>query len=447
MVPARESAVNILLEIENEGSFSNKLLQEKIHKDADIKEANLTRELVYGVLENKRYIDSVISKQSSLRLKKIDPIVLQILRIGVYQLLYLDRIPESASVNESVNLAKKYSNKGAIGFVNGVLRSITRDKEKFKLKMDKIEDDDLSKSLSYPDYLVKLWEDQLGKDLARNLLMVSNSKAELNIRVNTLKTSINVLMDRLKDKGYKVRKGEYSKDCIIVENPSGITSVNEFSLGFFTIQDESSMLVTEALNPVEGSFILDMCAAPGGKVTHIAQHINDRGKILARDLNEGKINLIKENLLRLGIKSVKTEIYDAFKKDVDLFEKVDFLLLDAPCSGFGLIRRKPDIKWNRSVDEIGSLINIQERMLDIAAGYVKDRGTLVYSTCTINDDENLKQVKNFLRKHPNFTLQPFTLHGKTINESQKEGYLQLLPSIHGTDGFFIAKMIKNNSIL
>ena len=447
MISAREMAINILLEIEEQGSFSNKLLQEKIEKGTDIREANLARELVYGVLENKRYIDSVISKLSSVRLKKIHPMVLQILRIGVYQLLYLDRIPESAAVNESVNLAKKYSNKGAIGYVNGVLRSLVRQKDKYKVDVEHISEQDLSKILSYPDYLVNLWEEQLGKEEGKNLLISSNTKAELNIRVNTLKTSINVLMDRLKDKGYKLRKGDYAKDCIIIENPAGLTSTAEFTLGLFTIQDESSMLVSEVLNPTQGTLILDMCAAPGGKSTHLAQLINDHGTIIARDQSEDKLKLIEENIRRLGIRSIKTEVFDALKLDENLIGKVDYLLLDAPCSGFGLIRRKPDIKWNRTKEEVNSLVEIQERMLNIASNYIKDNGVLVYSTCTINNDENLNQITKFLNNNPQFELQSFKISNKMIDQTQNRGYLQLLPSVHGTDGFFIAKMIKNNSIL
>jgi len=446
MLPARELAYKILLEVSNEGSFSNLILQEYLDEGVVLKEANLVRELVYGVLENQRYIDSIVSELSSINLEKIDLNILIILRIGIYQLLFLDRIPESAAVNESVNLAKIYSHKGSVGYVNGVLRKASREKNRFKIDNIKIKNENIGVSLSHPDYLVKLWEKQLGLDKTRDLLIANNSKPELNIRVNTLKTSINVLMDRLSSKGLKVRKGNIARDCLIVENPSGITKLDEFRIGLFTIQDESSMLLTEVANPKEGSLILDMCAAPGGKSTHIAQWINDRGKIISRDVSLEKIKLIDENTNRLGIKSIKTEIYNAQDLDETLVWKVDYVILDAPCSGFGLIRRKPDIKWSKSLDDVDSLISIQKKMLNIAAEYVKDNGILIYSTCTINNDENLNQIHEFLENNPRFKLQAFKINAKTIDDSQNLGYIQLLPSIHGTDGFFIAKLIKNNSI-
>lgn len=428
VINAREVAINILTDINIEGAFSNISIN-KYFQDNDIntQDESFIREIVYGVLENKMYLDYIISKASNIRLKKIHPTIMEILRIGIYQLIFMDRVPESAAVNESVNLAKKFGHKGTIGFVNGVLRSITRDKDKFMWIDSKDKLFYLSTKYSHPQYMVKRWIEEFGVEFTEKLLKANNTKPKLNIRVNTLKTNKEELKKILSQKGYKVEEGKIAKDCLIIDNPSRITELTEFKNGHFTIQDESSMLVGQIMDPKLGSFVLDVCSAPGGKSTHIAQIMENKGRILARDVFSHKMDLIHENANRLGIDIIETQEFDALKRDEVLINKVDYLLVDAPCSGLGLLRRKPEIKWNRKEEDIFILSKLQTNILGSVADYVKSGGVLIYSTCTIGKAENMDIVNKFLTVHPEYKL---------------ESVEQLYPHIHETDGFFIAKMIK-----
>ena len=443
-INSREIALNILLDINENKSYSNISINKHIPDTITPQDENFIRELVYGVLENKTYIDYILSKASKIKLKKIHPAIRDILRLGIYQMLLMERVPASAAVNESVKLAKTYGHKGTIGFANGVLRAISRNIEEFS----KIEVDDkvsyLSIKYSHPEYLVKKFIKDFGYQFTEELLIANNSKPSLNIRVNTLKTSKEKLKIRLKNLGYDISEGKYAKDCLIVDNPSRITTLAEFAEGLFTIQDESSMLVGQVLNPREGSFVLDVCSAPGGKSTHIAQLMNNKGKILARDIFPHKIKLIDENKTRLGIEIIYTELYDALKLDKDLIGKVDYCLVDAPCSGLGLLRRKPEIKWNRKEIDIEALIRLQEKILRVAMNYVKPKGILMYSTCTILYEENIEVVTRFLKDYPEFSLvnNEVELHNSNDLITLKDGFVQLYPNVNGVDGFFIAKMIK-----
>ena len=442
MVSGRELALKILNEIDNEGAYST-LSVKKALDDNDRKDAGFIRELVYGVLKNQRLIDEIIIESSSIRMKKIHPMILLILRIGIYQIIFMDTIPESAAVDEAVKLAKKYGHKGTIGFVNGILRGIASRKTFFMNEDYKSGDHDLGIKFSHPDYMVRLWIEQYGLDFTRDLLKSNNKVPPFTIRTNTLKVSTKDLMHRLESYGFETVKGSIARDSIIVTNPKAMTNLPEFKEGLFTIQDEASMIVTEVINPTAGSFVIDVCSAPGGKSTHIAQWTGDNGAVIARDIYPHKLILVDGLAKRLGIKTIKTELWDALKIDDGLLNKADYCLVDAPCSGLGLIRRKPDIKWTRSRDDIRELSLIQSRILTAASGYVKPGGTLVYSTCTINKEENIDIIRKFLFANKDFELQPIVLStGKVISKSQSEGFLELYPSIHGTDGFFIAKLVR-----
>lgn len=441
---SREIAMEILVDINKNQAYSNKSIDRHLNKSISSQDENLIRELVYGVLENKIYMDYILSKASSIKIKKIHFQIIEILRTAIYQIVFMDRIPESAAVNEAVKLAKKYGHKGTIGFVNGVLRSIVREKEKFM----KIDTKDMVKYMSirysYQEYMVKRWIDEFGVEFTESLCKSNNEKPFLNIRVNTLKTSKEKLMERLNDQGYNAYEAKYASDCIIVKNPIRITEIDEFKDGFFTIQDESSILVGQIINPKEDSLVLDICAAPGGKSTHLAQLMNNTGKVISRDIYDHKIDLIKENAIRLGIKNIESQLYDALTLDEEYKDKVDYCLLDAPCSGLGLIRRKPEIKFNRSEEDIDDLIELQKKIINIAKQYVKVGGTLVYSTCTIENKENILLIKEFLKENNNFELTSLedNFHNTEDLETLDQGYIQLYPNIHGTDGFFIAKMIR-----
>ena len=443
MINVRDAAVRVLSEIENEGKFSNKILQDYSDNDFSKEDLRLLRELVYGVVENRMFIDKIIKSASSVKMKKIHPMILQILRLGVYQIGFMDRIPAHASINEAVKLAKKYGHKGTVGYVNGVLRRIERERDIYFTDEDPTTAEGLALRYSHPDFLVNMWVEQFGFEFARKLLMANNSRPLLSLRVNTLKVNRDELMDRLSKYGLKLVKGELSPDCLRVINPENITETQEFKDGLFTIQDESSMMVTDIASPKSNELVLDVCSAPGGKATHLAQRMNNEGRIIARDLYPQKIDLVMDNAKRLGIDIIEGEVHDAEVFDEAYREKIDICIVDAPCSGFGLLRRKPDIKFNRGPEDVNALINLQSRILKESGRYVKSGGKLVYSTCTLNLEENINQIKRFLRTNSSFKLKPIELPGgKIVSETQKEGYIELYPHIHGTDGFFIANMIK-----
>lgn len=443
-INSREIALRILQDINEKEGYSNISIKNHLNENVSIQDEGFIRELVYGVIENKLYIDYIISKASKIKLNKIHSVIKDIIRIGLYQIIFLDKIPNSAAVNESVNLAKKYGHKGTIGFVNGLLRAVSRDIEGFMKVEEKDKQKALSIRYSHPEYLVNRFIKDFGYDFTVELLKSNNSKPSLNIRVNTLKIEKNKLMEYLSEKGFELSEGDYAKDAIIVHNPYRITSTSEFKNGLFTIQDESSMLVGQVLNPKEGSVVLDVCSAPGGKATHIAAIMNNKGKVIARDFYEHKIKLIDENKKRLGIDIIEAEVFDALKLDNSLLNKVDYCLVDAPCSGFGLIRRKPEIKWNRNEEDINELSKLQYDILSISKNYVKPGGILMYSTCTILDEENVNIINKFLDENQDFKLVPIYQEIGHMDDIKtlKDGYIQLYPNIHNTDGFFIAKMIK-----
>lgn len=442
MSNSREITMEILVDIDQNGAYSNKSIDRHLNKSLSTQDENLIRELVYGVLENKIYIDYILSKASKIKIKKIHYQIIQILRTAIYQIIFMDKIPASAAVNEAVNLAKKYGHKGTIGFVNGVLRSIVREKDSFANVDMKDKAKYISTKYSHQEYMVKRWIKEYGEEFTEDLCKSNNERPLLNIRVNTLKTTKDNLVYRLEHLDYNVLEAKYAKDGLIITNPFRITETEEFKKGYFTIQDESSILVGQIANPKEGSLVLDICAAPGGKSTHLGQLMNNTGKIISRDIYEHKINLIKDNVKRLGVKNIEAEIFDALELDESLVSKVDYCIVDAPCSGLGLIRRKPEIKLNRSEKDIKDLRELQKQIINIAKQYVKVGGVLLYSTCTIEPEENINLINEFLEENSNFKLVSFEdeFSCKEDLHTVNQGYIQLFPNIHGTDGFFIGKM-------
>lgn len=439
----RQLALKVLVDINKKDAYSNIELN-KIGKGLDPRDENLIRELVYGVIENRLYLDHVITKASKIRLKKLHPHILDIVRMGLYQIIFMDRIPDSAAVNESVKLAKKYGHRGSVGYVNGILRAIIRDKDRFT----HIDKEDMvsyiSIKYSHPEWMVKRWIGEFGLDFTESLCKANNERPLLNIRVNSLKISRQDLKARLEEKGMTLKEGQYARDCLIIQEGQNITGLQEFKEGLFTIQDESSMLVGQIMDPREGSTLLDVCSAPGGKATHMAQIMGNKGLVISRDIYQHKLSLIRENSKRLGIDILKVENHDALERDEELVGKVDYLLIDAPCSGLGLIRRKPEIKWQRREEDIAALSRLQYDIISNVKDYIRLGGNLVYSTCTIEKDENINLIKRFLEENPNFKLVSLenSLDHKDKLANLKDGYLELYPHIHGTDGFFIAKMIK-----
>lgn len=444
----RDTALKILYDIDKKGAYSNislnKYLEGQEFKDLD--KAFIT-DIVYGTLKWRLTIDYIIGKFSSIKMKKLSPWILNVLRLGIYQLVFTDKIPVSAAVNESVKLAKRYGHAASSGFVNAVLRNIARNKDGFQYpdrKKDPV--GFLSVKYSHPEWMVRDWFNRYGEEFTEGLLISNNKIPPFTVRVNTLKTSKKELADKLRDDGFEVEDSKYIEDALIIKNPSSVQNMDAFIKGYFQVQDESSMLVGKVLDPKPEEFVLDVCSAPGGKSTHIAQLMNNKGTVIARDVHEHKIRLIGDAKRRLGLNIIKAEVFDATILDEESVGKADRVLVDAPCTGLGILRRKPDIKWARNTGDKEEIVRLQEKILDTSSKYVKPGGVLVYSTCTIEPEENQQVVERFILGNKEFyfeDISPF-VPAELNKDSEKKGYIQLYPNSDGTDGFFIARMRKRS---
>jgi 16S rRNA (cytosine967-C5)-methyltransferase len=432
-VNTRKLAYKILMSLDESREVSDKVINDYLKKNnLDKRDENLVRKIVYGCLENKLLLNYYIGKVASQSFSKLDKEIVYILQIGMYQILFLDKIPDSAAVNESVKIAKKVNFKTS-GFVNGVLRSFIRQIDQLSISQDDLIEY-LSITYSYPKWLVNYFIDLYGQKETEAIFKFNKKPPVLSIRVNTLKTTREDLLSELKRLGMSVETSKLTDTGVLIHDLNGLSidSLELFEKGYFYIQDDASILVSEILNPKAGEKVLDVCAAPGGKSTHIAQLINDEGFILARDVSTSKLSYIKENIKRLGIHSIQTEIFDGTTLDQEHQASFDKILVDAPCSGLGIIRRKPEIKYNRSLEELKSISNLQYKILVESAKLLKDKGTLVYSTCTIGTLENQDVINKFLSKYGNFDI--IKIDGKD--------YLQILPGDYASDGFFICKLTK-----
>ncbi len=440
----RETALKIIYDITEKGAYSNIALNKNM-ASADLKGVDraFITEMVYGVTKYKLTLDWFIEQFSSVKLKKISSWVLNILRLGAYQIMFMDKVPDSAACNESVNLSKKYGHQASSRFVNGVLRSLSRNKD--SIKYPDSEKDTvryLSVRYSHPEWMVKEWLSRFGKEFTETLLESNNKIPELTVRVNMLKTTRDQLMEQLKSSGLDVQPGLYCDEALILKGSSNIAGLEAFKNGMLQVQGESSMLAGRILDPKPGELVIDVCSAPGGKATHLAQLMKNKGTVIARDIHEHKIKLIEEAALRLGADMVRAEMYDATRLDDNYTGKADRVLADVPCTGFGIISKKPDIKWSRAEGDKKEILGLQKKILDISSSYVKPGGTLLYSTCTIEEDENSGMVKSFLERHKEFEMDDIAdlLPAKLKKPGSQKGMLQLYPNIDGIDGFFIAKM-------
>ena len=435
---SRELAFKTLYDIERNKNYSNISIN-KNFKNVNIsdQEKGLATELIYGIIENKYYLNYIIDKLSKIKSKKMSTYVKISLWLGIYQILFLDSIKDHAAVNESVNLIKKYDKKSS-GFVNAILRNVLRQKDSIMEIKDKDINDELSIKYSYNPWIVEKWIKDFGQEFTEDLLDANAEKPNLYIRTNTLKISRDELIGKLAKEGIKCTKVNGIDEAIMVQNLKNIEGNELFKLGYFTIQDISSMLVGKIANPEKDSKVLDICSAPGGKTTHVATIMENTGQVIARDVFDHKLKLIKSTVNRLGLTNVSIENRDALKLDDNSIDKFDYVLADVPCSGLGIIRRKPEIKFKEG-SELSGLPDIQIKILNNASKYVKENGTLIYSTCTIHDEENIDVVEQFLKENKNFELVPI----ENINidlDNQEKGYIKIYPNIHGMDGFFIAKL-------
>lgn len=444
VISPREIALKILYDIDINEAYANLALKKHLKQtDYKVVDRGLITELVYGIMKYRLTVDYIISQFSKVRIKKISPWILNVLRLGVYQIIYLDRVPDAAACNESVKLAKKYGHNASVRFVNGVLRSVSRNKEAISFpdkKQSPIQY--LSITSSHPEWMIKNWIDQYGYPFTEELCQANNQVPDLIARVNTLKTTRNDIIEILKNENVIVEKGKYCEEAIILKNIGNINDLKSFQDGLFQIQDESSMLVSRVVDPQPGEQVIDVCCAPGGKTTHMAQLMRNEGKIVGWDIHEHKIRLVKQTAKRLGIKMIEAEARDATIEVPKWEEQADRVLVDAPCSGLGIIRRKPDIKWNKVNGQLEDIVTLQKRILEVSSKYVKPGGVLVYSTCTIQDEENIGVVEDFLKYHSQFTLQTIEEYfpEEFKKSTLKQGYIQLFPHTDHTDGFFICKM-------
>lgn len=426
----RKTAYLTLIDVESRKAYSNLALNHQIIINKPSSQA-FVREIVYGVLEHKLTIDYYLDQLVRNGIENLKAAELTILRMGVYQLRYMNSVPEYAAVNESVVLAKKYC-RGKAGFINGVLREYLNRKMQLRLP-DRGEDEVryLSVKYSYSPWIIELWLEHYDMEFVERLLEAGNETAPLTVRLNWLKVMKKDLIDSLQNKGFEVSEGNLCQNALNVKG-TGLLDSEMYKLGMFTPQDESSMLVAEKLDPQQGETIMDVCAAPGGKTTAIAERMNNTGRIIASDIYRRKLDLIDKDARRLGILNIETRSWDATRVDSSMVQKADRVLVDAPCSGLGVIRRKPEIKYKEYNDDMELLPKKQLAILSASSAYVKPGGVLLYSTCTINPRENEQVVDTFLRKNLSFR--------------QVERKL-LLPDVDKTDGFFICLMKKDENLI
>jgi len=436
----RVAVIESLKKILRDKSYSNLVINNDI-RNIDMKYSSIYRKSVLGVLENLMFIDWIIDQMSKTKTKKMEIEVLFTLRLAVYQLYFLENSYENIVVNESVEHIKSKVNIRASKFVNAVLRNIIRNKDDIMKDLNNLPYKDyLSVKYSYPKWIVSRWIDEFGKDKIQEILIANNAEAKLTIRVNNIKASRDELISLLEKKGMTVEKCKYLEKGIIIENPFEIDKLEEYNNGLFSIQSESSMLAGQVLNPRENSLIIDLCAAPGGKSLNASEMMNNTGKIISRDIYEKKAFLMEKEKKRLGITNIIVETYDATVLDKDLIGKVDYCIVDVPCTGLGIIRKKPEIKYNKIETDLDSIKKIQYIILENASKYLKQNGELVYSTCTVNKEENINLVNEFLNNHKDFMMVDISEQTNNNFETSKNGYVEIYPHLHSMDGFFIAKL-------
>ncbi|WP_246281196.1 16S rRNA (cytosine(967)-C(5))-methyltransferase RsmB [Saccharibacillus qingshengii] len=439
---AREVALNVLTGVEENNAYSNLLLNRSLQQaELSPADAGLATELVYGTIARQATLDYFLNLFIKSGVKRLNPWVRSLVRMSLYQIRYLDRIPAHAAVNEAVEIAKKRGHAGISSMINGVLRSVLREGETLSIPDDLPTAERIALQHSHPQWLVERWIVQYGEETAEAICASNNEAPKTSIRVNTLRMNRDELLRELETEGRSVRASELAEQGVIVESGGNMANDHLYRDGRFSIQDESSMLVAEALAPEPGMSVLDCCAAPGGKTAHIAEKMGNRGRIVANDLHEHKQGLIAEQAERLGLTCIETSVGDAMSLK-DRFEPASFdrVLLDAPCSGFGVIRRKPDLRWAKTPEDTASIAKLQRQMLAAVAGLVKPGGILVYSTCTIEREENQRAVAEFLRDHAEFVDEPF--EAAALNDLPQAGGagVQILPNQFGSDGFYIARL-------
>lgn len=442
----RELILGILLEVTRDGEYSHIALRNVLNKYQylDKKERAFITRVTEGTLEHMIEIDYVINQFSDVKVNKMKPVIRCILRSAVYQLKYMDSVPDSAVCNEAVKLATKKGFHTLKGFVNGVLRNIARnlDHITYPDKTDYV--NYLSIKYSMPTWILEQWLACYDKEMVEVMLEDFLKEKPTTIRCNQNVMSKEELTQSLKKEGVHMENHPYLPYALWISNYDYLADLESFREGAFSVQDISSMLVAHIANPKEGDAIIDVCAAPGGKSLHMAELLKGTGHVQARDLTDYKVNLIRENIFRAGMQNMEAVRWDATVLDEDSIEKADVVVADLPCSGLGVLGKKTDLKYKMTKETQGELIALQRDILSKVQSYVKPDGTLIYSTCTIHAGENMENVHWFLKEYPQFELVPIEefLCEELRASVQEDGCLQLLPGVHESDGFFIAKFRK-----
>lgn len=443
----REMALEILLEVERNGAYPNVLLKQTLDKYLYMEKqerAFLTR-LVEGTVERKLTLDYYLNQVSKTPVNKMKPVIRCIMRMAAYQIFYMDAVPDSAACNEAVKLAQKKGFQTLKGFVNGVLRNLSRQKDSM-IMPDAVKESVKAFSVQYsvPEWMVEKVIKDYGIENAKNMFAsLYENVGATSIRVNNSKISTEECIKLLEKEGVHVEKAFYVENALEISGYDSLAFLESFEKGYFQVQDVSSMLVGLAADPKPGDKIIDICAAPGGKSIHVADLLKGTGHVEARDLTDYKVSLIEENITRCEFENISAKRADALILDEAAKETADIVIADLPCSGLGVLKKKSDIKYRMGQSQIEELAQLQRDILKNAVTYVKSGGTLIYSTCTIAKEENDLQVDWILENLP---LQLVSFEGclceEVLENTDREGVLQLLPGREKTDGFFLAKFRK-----
>ncbi|EDT73315.1 16S rRNA (cytosine(967)-C(5))-methyltransferase RsmB [Clostridium butyricum] len=434
----RKLAVKILNRVLNEGAYSNIILSKELNEvELNDKDKALLTEIVYGVLRRKRTLDVIIANFVK-DIKLMDKNILNILRVAIYQMNFLDKIPTYAACNEAVEEAKEISENDS-KLVNGILRSFTKNPDDINVPGNKI--DEYAYKFSFEPWMIRLLIKQYGENVAKKIMSGLNTIPKVSIRVNELNSDYDEVYEKLEEMEYEISEGVICPEAINIKGGKSIENNPLFKEGKITVQDESAMLVAPLLDLKEGMTVVDLCSAPGGKTTHIAEILGNTGKVLAFDLHESKLGLIKENCERLGITNVTTFAQDATKLNAELVASTDRVLLDVPCSGLGIIRKKPEIKWNKKRNDLREIIPVQREIMNNAWQYLKQGGVMIYSTCTLNKEENEENIEWFVNNHEDCEVKRIFVGKQDNLVYSREGLLTVMPN-ENMDGFFIAKLEK-----
>lgn len=449
MKNARDTAFQIIYKVLEENEYSHIVIARilKEEEDADKRDRAFVTRIAEGTLEHLLTLDYVLNRVSKTPIKKMKPVIRTILRMSVYQIMYMDSVPDSAVCNEAVKLAKAKGFQGLSGFVNGVLRSVVRMNGAWKEELfypDKKKETTayLSVRYSMPEWLCEYFRKEYGADTAERILEGSQRNPKTTIRCNLSRITEEELVTRLRGYGYTVEKGAYAKGAWCLSGYDTLEKIPEFMDGMFQVQDESSMLVAELAGLSRDNLVLDVCSAPGGKALHAANLLAELGggHVIARDVSEKKTALIEENAKRLKADNITIQVQDALRMDEALIEKADVVIADLPCSGIGIMAKKPEIRYRMKPEEQEELVRLQKQMLSVVHRYVKPGGILMYSTCTINKKENEENAREICEKYGFVPELPKNSLPKGLHTDSE--FLQLLPGVHACDGFFIARLRK-----